>query len=318
MTRSAADAVIVTEDLGKTFGRTTALAALDLSIAAGEVFGYLGPNGAGKTTTLRLLMGMLRPTTGRAEVLGRDSWRDAVAVHRVVGYVPGEPFLYDKLTGRQHIQYIGALRRDTDDTHAVALSEQLDLDLHRPARALSKGNRQKLALVLAMMSRPPVLVLDEPTSGLDPIVQQEFQTLLREHTAEGGSVLLSSHVLGEVERVADRIGVLRAGRLVAVERIHQLRAKSLHHVSAQFGDDVSATEFTGIPGVHDLVVDGRSLTCKAPQSALDALLKRITRHAIVDLGCAEAELEETFLTYYGSGPDGAAEVLEPAGVRDVA
>jgi ABC-2 type transport system ATP-binding protein len=149
MTRSAAEAVIVTEDLGKTFGRTTALAALDLTIGAGEVFGYLGPNGAGKTTTLRLLMGMLRPSTGRAQVLGRDSWRDAVAVHRVVGYVPGEPCLYDKVTGRQHIEYIGALRRDADDRHALALAEQLDLDLHRAARALSKGNRQKLALVLA-------------------------------------------------------------------------------------------------------------------------------------------------------------------------
>ena len=314
MTRSEHDAVVRTEGLGKTFGRTTALTGLDLAVTAGEVFGYLGPNGAGKTTTLRLLMGMLRPSTGRAEILGRDSWRNAVAVHRTVGYLPGEPFLYEKLTGRQHIQYIAALRGQADDGRAVALADRLDLDLRRPARALSKGNRQKLALVLAMMSRPPVLILDEPTSGLDPIVQQEFQTLVREHTAEGGSVLLSSHVLGEVERVADRIGVLRAGRLVAVERIDSLRAKSLHHVSARFGDDVSAAEFTGIPDVRELVVQDRSLTCKAPQTALDALLKQIASHPVVDLGCAEAELEETFLTYYGSAPEPAAVVREPLGV----
>jgi ABC-2 type transport system ATP-binding protein len=254
---------------------------------------------------------MLRPSTGRAEVLGRDSWRDAVAVHRQVGYLPGEPVLYGKLTGHQHVEYFTALRRDPDDHRAVALAGRLDLDLGRPAHALSKGNRQKLALVLAMMSRPPVLILDEPTSGLDPIVQQEFQALVREHTAEGVTVLLSSHVLGEVERVADRIGVLRAGRLVAVERIDALRAKSLHHVSARFAEDVTAAEFSGVPGVRDLVVDGRSLTCSAPQTALDPLLKRIARHPIVDLGCAEAELEETFLTYYGSAAEQAPAVREP-------
>jgi ABC-2 type transport system ATP-binding protein len=306
--------VIRTEGLGKTFGRTTALTGLDLRVEAGEVFGYLGPNGAGKTTTLRLLMGMLRPSTGRSEVLGRDSWRDAVAVHREVGYLPGEPVLYGKLNGRQHVEYFSALRRAPDDRHAVALADRLELDLGRPARALSKGNRQKLAVVLAMMSRPRVLILDEPTSGLDPIVQQEFHALVREHTAEGGCVLLSSHVLGEVERVADRIGVLRTGRLVAVERIDSLRAKSLHHVSARFGDDVTAAEFSGIPEVRALVVDGRSLTCSAPQTALDALLRRIVRHPVVDLGCAEAELEETFLTYYGTGPEDAPTVREPVGV----
>jgi ABC-2 type transport system ATP-binding protein len=298
--------VIRTEGLSKTFGRTTALTDLDLEVRAGEVFGYLGPNGAGKTTTLRLLLGMLRPTAGRAEVLGHDAWRDSVAVRRVVGYLPGEPTLYGRLTGRQHVEYFLHLRGGADDKPALALAERLDLDLGRPARTLSKGNRQKLAVVLALMSAPPVLVLDEPTSGLDPLVQREFQALLREHTAGGGCVLLSSHVLAEVDRVADRIGVLRAGRLVAVERIDEMRAKSLHHVSARFGDAVAKAEFAGLPGVHDLVVDDRSMTCSAPQSALDALLKQITRHPVVDLGCVEAELEETFLTYYGNGTRDAA------------
>jgi ABC-2 type transport system ATP-binding protein len=303
---SAVDPVIRTEGLSMTFGRTRALVDLDLEVRAGEVFGYLGPNGAGKTTTLRLLMGMLRPTAGRGEVLGRDVWRESVAVRRVVGYLPGEPTLYPRLTGRQHVDYFLALRGQEDDKPARALAERLDLDMGRPARTLSKGNRQKLAVVLALMSAPPVLVFDEPTSGLDPLVQREFQAMLREHTAGGGCVLLSSHVLAEVDRVADRIGVLRAGRLVAVERIDEMRAKSLHHVSARFGDDVSAAEFAGLPGVHDLVVDGRSMSCSAPQTALDALLKQIARHPIVDLGCAEAELEETFLAYYGNGVTDAA------------
>jgi len=211
------EVVIRAAGLGKSFGATVALRDVDLIIGGGEVFGYLGPNGAGKTTTLRLLMGMLRPTAGRATVLGLDAWRDAVEVHHRVGYLPGEPALYGRLTGRQHVSYFGHLRRDADGKRAVLLADRLDLDLDRPARELSKGNRQKLAVVLAMMSGPELLVLGEPTSGLDPIVQQEFYALLREQTAAGGCVFLSSHVLGEVQRVADRIGVVRAGRLIAVE-----------------------------------------------------------------------------------------------------
>ncbi|WP_395729259.1 ABC transporter ATP-binding protein [Nakamurella sp.] len=292
--------------LGKSFGPTVALRDVNLTIGRGEVFGYLGPNGAGKTTTLRLLMGMLRPTAGRATVVGLDAWRDAVAVHRRVGYLPGEPALYDRLTGRQHVSYFGHLRRDPDGKRALVLADRLDLDLDRPARELSKGNRQKLAIVLAMMSRPELLVLDEPTSGLDPIVQREFHELLREQTGAGGSVLLSSHVLGEVQRVADRIGVVRAGRLIAVERMADLRAKSLHHVGARFGDDVSVGEFAALPGIRDLAVTERAMSCSAPQSALDGLLRQITRHPVVDLDCAEAELEETFLAYYGTGEPDAA------------
>jgi ABC-2 type transport system ATP-binding protein len=295
------DVAVRTFGLGKSFGATVALRDVDLTIGRGEVFGYLGPNGAGKTTTLRLLMGMLRPTAGRATVLGMDAWRDAVTVHRRVGYLPGEPAYYGRLTGRQHVSYFRHLRGDADDKLAVLLADRLHLDLDRPARELSKGNRQKLSVVLALMSGPDLLVLDEPTTGLDPIVQQEFHALLRELTAGGGSVLLSSHVLGEVQRVADRIGVVRAGRLIAVERMDDLRAKSLHHVEARFDDPVTAEEFSVVPDIRDLAVTGSVMTCSAPQSALDALLKKIARHPVVDLNCAEAELEETFLAYYGTG-----------------
>lgn len=291
---------VVLTGLGKRFGRTVALDDVTLAIEPGETFGYLGPNGAGKTTTIRLLMGMLRPTTGRAEVLGFDAWRDAVKVHRRVGYVSGEPALYPKLTGHQHVAYFGHLRDDAPGPRAGELAERLGLDLARAAGTLSRGNRQKLAVLLALMSRPALLVLDEPTSGLDPLVQQEFQAILREHVAAGGSALLSSHVLGEVQRVADRIGVVRNGRLIAVERLQDLQAKSLHRVRASFTEPVAAADFARIPGVLDLHVSDHTLSLQAPQPALDAILRQVTRHHVEDFECAEAELEETFLAYYGS------------------
>jgi ABC-2 type transport system ATP-binding protein len=284
----------------------TALSDVSLRIEGGEVFGYLGPNGAGKTTTLRLLMGMIRPTAGSATVLGLDAWRDSVEIHRRVGYLQGEATLYGNLTGRQHIDYFSHLRGIDDQSSALKLAGRLDLDLDHPARTLSKGNRQKVAVVLALMSAPQLLILDEPTSGLDPLIQQEFHAILREQAARGGSVLLSSHVLGEVQRVADRIGVVRAGRLIAVERLEELRCKSLHHIAARFADLVPADALGRLPGVSDMKVSGQVLTCTAPQSALNALLKEVARHDVADFECAEAELEETFLAYYGSGVDDAA------------
>lgn len=225
---------IRTLDLTKRFGTLLALDSVELNIVEGEIFGYLGPNGAGKSTTLRLLVGLLRPTAGSARVFGLDPWSSAPAVHRLIGYVPGELALYDRLTSRQHITFFGHLRGRPDDKAATVIADRLDLDLDRPVRTMSKGNRQKLALVLALMSSPQLLILDEPTGGLDPLVQHEFHAMMREHTAAGGTVLLSSHILSEVQQVADRVGVLREGRLIAVESLHELRQKSLHHVTAEF------------------------------------------------------------------------------------
>ena len=297
--------MVRTTGLSKSYGRLPALSDVSLCIGGGEVFGYLGPNGAGKTTTLRLLMGMIRPTAGSATVLGLDAWRDSVEIHRRVGYLQGEAALYDRLTGRQHISYFCHLRGTDDQSGALKMAARLELDLDQAARTLSKGNRQKVAVVLALMSAPQLLILDEPTSGLDPIVQQEFHAILREHTARGGSVLLSSHALGEVQRVADRIGVVRA-RPIAVERLEVLRGNSLHHISARFAGAVPAGAFGSLPDVRDLHVTGQVLTCTAPQSTLNALLKEVARHDIVDFECAEAELEETFLAYYGTGASDAA------------
>jgi ABC-2 type transport system ATP-binding protein len=219
----------------------------------------------------------------------------------VVGYVPGEPALYPRLTGLEHIDYLDHLRGRADRPRAQAVAERLGLDLSRRVRTLSRGNRRKLAVVLALMSEPHLLVLDEPTSGLDPLVQREFHALLRERTRGGGAVLLSSHILGDVQRVAERIGVVREGRLVAVERLADLSGESLHHVRASFADGVRAEEFEGIPGVRDLSVRGSTMTCSAPQSALDALRKTVSSRAVVDFECAEAELDEMFLAYYSGG-----------------
>lgn len=209
------EAIVRTMGLGKSFGSTVALRDVDLTIGRGEVFGYLGPNGAGKTTTLRLLLGMLRPTTGRASVLGLDAWRDAVAVHRRVGYLPGEPALYGKLSGRQHVAYFGHLRGAANDRRALSLADRLDLDLDRPAHELSKGNRQKLAVVLALMSGPELLVLDEPTSGLDPVSRDELTVIFRKLAEKGVAILFSTHITSDLEKCADAIAYIKDGELLA-------------------------------------------------------------------------------------------------------
>ena len=298
--------IVVTRGLCKRYGSTLALHDLDLEIERGEVFGYLGPNGAGKTTTLRLLMGLLRPTSGVAEVAGLDTWTDSVAVRSHVGYLSGEPALYGRLTGHQHVQYLGNLRGVPSRSKAAELAERLDLDLTRPSQDLSKGNRQKLALLLALMPEPELLILDEPTGGLDPLAQQEFHALVREHTSRGGTVLLSSHILSEVQRVADRVGVLREGELIAVDRLADLRERSLHHIRATFATAVDGADFSGIPGLRNLRVEDHTLACSAPETTLDALLKEVSRHTVLDFECAEAELEETFLTFYTKEAVGAS------------
>ncbi|GAB3055566.1 ABC transporter ATP-binding protein [Intrasporangium mesophilum] len=302
----AGELLLETSGLGKRFGRSWALRGLSLAIERGEVFGYLGPNGAGKTTTIRLLLGLLRPTAGSAAVCGHDAWRDSVAVRRRVGYLPGEPATYGRMTGRQHVEYLSRLRGQPWFPRADELAARLVLDLDRPARDLSRGNRQKLALVLALMPPVDLLVLDEPTSGLDPLAQQEFHVLLREHAASGGAVLLSSHVLSEVQRVADRVGVLRSGELIAVDRLDQLRSRSLHHIHATFEDPVDAADFASLPDVRDVMVADHTMTCSAPEDALDSVVKALGRHTLRDLTCTEAELEETFLAYYGTGDHHAA------------
>jgi len=292
------DLVIRTGELTKRFGRVLALDGLSLDVRAGEVLGFLGPNGAGKTTTLRLLMGYLRPTAGSARVLGLDSWRDRVAIHARTGYLPGEVRLWPRMSARQIAGHLARLRGLHHDQGTADLAKRLDVDLDRPVGELSKGNRQKAGVLLALLGHPELLLLDEPTSGLDPLAQAEFHAILRERAAAGAAVMLSSHILSEVERVADRVAIIRSGRLLMTESMAGLRQKARHWVEVRFGSPPPPDAFAAVPGITDVRLDGTLLRCTM-QGAVDPLVKALSRYHVVDLNSHEADLEETFLALYG-------------------
>jgi len=292
------DLVIQAGALGKRFGRVLALDGLSLEVRAGEVLGFLGPNGAGKTTTLRLLMGYLRPTAGSARVLGLDSWRDSVAIHARTGYLPGDVRLWPRLSARQIAGHLARLRGLSHDQPIADLAKRLDVDLDRPVGELSKGNRQKAGVLLALLGDPDLLLLDEPTSGLDPLVQAEFHAILRERVEAGAAVMLSSHVLSEVERIADRVAIIRSGRLLMTESLAGLREKARHSVEVRFGSPPPPGAFAAVPGITDVRLDGTLLRCTM-QGVVDPLIKKLSRYHVLDLNSREADLEETFLALYG-------------------
>ena len=296
--------VIRLEGLTKSYGRSRGVVDLDLEVQGGEVFGYLGPNGAGKTTTIRLLLDLIRPTAGRALVLGIEPRRGGPALRRQIGYLAGDPALYLRMTGRQLLSYLGNLRGLEGPAAFEGLAERLDLDLSRPIGDLSRGNRQKVALIQAFLHSPQLLVLDEPTSGLDPLMQREFYRLVAEAKAEGRTVFLSSHVLGEVERIADRVGIVREGRLVVVEGLEALKAKALRRLEIHFAGPVPREEFAALPGVQNVVVEDGLLTATAVGS-IDRLIKAAARYEVTNLVTHEADLEELFLRYYEGAGDAA-------------
>ena len=245
---ASATQAIRTEQLSKRYGATLALDALDLSVAAGEVYGYLGPNGAGKTTTIRLLLGLHRPTAGRAELFGIDAWADPVAAHRRLAYVAGEPFLWPSLTGAETFEFLARVRGETDTAYRDELVERFELDTAKKVRALSKGNRQKVQLIAALATRADLLLLDEPTSGLDPLMEVVFRECVEEAKGRGQAVLLSSHILSEVEALCDRVGILRAGRLVDEGTLAELRHLGAQTVEVTFAGE--APELGPLPGVE--------------------------------------------------------------------
>jgi ABC-2 type transport system ATP-binding protein len=291
-------AVVRAESLTKRYGRLLALDRLSLEVRAGEVLGFLGPNGAGKTTTLRLLMGFLRPTAGSARVHGLDAWRDRVAVHARTGYLPGDVRLWPRMTAREAAGHLARLRGLGHDPGITDLAKRLDVDLDRPVRELSRGNRQKAGLLLALLGEPGLLLLDEPTSGLDPLIQQEFHHVLRERVEAGAAVMLSSHVLSEVEHVADRVAIIRAGRLLMAESLATLRERARHTVEVRFASAPPPDAFAGVPGIRDVRLEGPVLRCTM-QGVVDPLVKTLGRYTITDLNSREADLEETFLALYG-------------------
>ena len=296
---------IETSGLSKTYpGGVQALSGLDLRLEHGEVLGFLGPNGAGKSTTIRLLLDLIRPTAGAARILGLNAQVDSVEVRRQVGYVPGDLRLSDQLTGREQLDSLVRLRGSVDRSLRDELCRRFGVVLDRPIRALSRGNRQKIGLVQAFMHRPQVLVLDEPTSGLDPLLQEEFRVLLRETADDGRAVFLSSHSLDEVQHVADRVAIIRAGRLVAVESVDSLRDKALRHVTIRFAGPADPVPFAELAGVQVESIDGDVLRVSAPEAAMDGVVKAAARSTIVDLVSAPADLEEIFLDRYREVGDG--------------
>ncbi len=295
--------IIATEGLTRRYGRSRGVSELSFAVEPGEVFGYLGPNGAGKTTTIRLLLGLIRSTSGRATVFGQDCWRQAVAIHARLGNLPGELALYDGLSGREVLRYLAGLRDGVDWAYVLKLAERLDCDLAKPVHALSHGNKQKIGLIQAFMARPDLLILDEPTTGLDPLIQHEFYGLVEEARAAGQTVFLSSHILPEVERVCDRVGIIRQGRLVAVEQVAALKARALRRLEVTFAGPVPAEAFAAMPGVRDLELEGSHLRCHV-MGALDGIVKAVAQFTVVDLASHEPSLEEVFLTYYGAGGGG--------------
>ena len=287
-----------TESLTKHYGEVKALIDLSLEVRMGEVFGFLGPNGSGKTTMIRTVLDLIRPTEGRAEILGMDTHEEAVEIRNHIGYVPGDLAMYPNLTGRDTLTYFANLRGGVDWSYVDELAERLSVDLDVKVGDYSSGNRQKVGIIQAFMNRPQVLVMDEPSTGLDPLVQREFQEMMREVAAEGRCVFLSSHTLSEVQRVADRVGIIRHGRLVDVESVHDLRSKAIRRVELFFDTDIDASIFEAVAGVREAKANQTSIVLSF-DGHMDQLLKTATDHYhLVDINSQEADLEEIFLTYY--------------------
>lgn len=306
------ETAIRTTALVKRYGRDRGLDGLDLEVRRGEVYGFVGPNGAGKTTTIRLLLDLLRPTSGEVEVLGEQPRHAGVALRRRVGYLPGDFVVNGRQSGAELLGHLAHLRGGVPAQRITALAARLDLDLDRRIRSLSKGNRQKLGLVQAFMHDPELLVLDEPTSGLDPLLQQEFLVMVGESRAAGQTVFMSSHVLSEVQRASDRVGFVRDGRMVGVEPVERLRERAVRRVEIAFDGDPGAVddaalarEFAALPGVSEVSVEGGVLRCRLHGRA-DPLVRAAAGHSVASLLAEEPDLEELFLAYYHAQPPGPA------------
>ncbi|MFI7441901.1 ABC transporter ATP-binding protein [Nonomuraea indica] len=289
---------IEVEGLVKSFGRVRALDGLDLSVRTGEVHGFLGPNGAGKSTTIRTLLGLLRADSGRTVLLGGDPWREAVDLHRRLAYVPGDVSLWPGLTGGEVIDLLGRLRGGLDRARRAELLERFELDPRKKARTYSKGNRQKVALVAAFASDAELLILDEPTSGLDPLMEAVFQQCVAEEKERGRTVLLSSHILSEVEALCDRVTIIRRGSTVETGPLSQLRGLARSRVTAELASPPNG--LTRMPDLHGVKVDGNRISFEVDRTRLDAALAELIRVGVRDLTCAPPSLEDLFLRHYES------------------
>lgn len=291
------DTAVRTEALTKHFGNVAALDHLNLEVARGEVVGYLGPNGAGKTTTIRLLLGLSRPTEGRAEIFGLDCQRQPVQTHRRLAFVAGEANLWPSLTGAETLALLGRVHGQVEGAYRDELIERFDLDPTKKVRAYSKGNHQKVILIAALMVRPDLLVLDEPTSGLDPLMEQAFRHCVREARDRGQTIFLSSHMMSEVEALCDRVGILRDGKLVEMGTLAEMRHLSALTVEARF--EGAIPDLSVVPGVSALEVDGSTLHCQV-RGSIEPLMKALAAADVTELLSREPSLEELFLAQYGA------------------
>ena len=289
---------IHTAGLTKHYGKVEALVDLDLSIDRGEIFGFLGPNGAGKTTTIRTLMDEIRPTSGTATIVGLDTHADSVEIRNHIGYIPGDLAMYPNLTGKDTLTYFANLRGGVDWAYVDELAARLEADLSKKVGDLSTGNRQKVGIIQAFMSKPQVYMMDEPSSGLDPLVQREFQGMMKGAVADGATIFLSSHTLSEVQRVADRVGIIRTGHLVAVEGVQALRSKAIRRVDLYFDNSVDASVFEPINGVRDVESRNHHVSLSFDGSMEELLRVATSDYTLTDINTQEADLEEIFLTYY--------------------
>jgi len=290
-------AVIEVRKLTKRYGSARGVDDLTFEVAGGEAFGFLGPNGAGKTTTIRTLLDFIRPTSGTVRIFGMDPRREGVRVHRRLGYLPGELALYEQMTGADLLRAFAELRGGVAWSAVSDLADRLGLDLSRRIHELSHGNKQKIGLIQAFMHRPDLLILDEPTQGLDPLVQQTFYAMVEEERRRGAAILLSSHVMPEVERVCDRVGIIREGHLATVADIGELKAKALRRIEFHFDEPVPASAFEGLPGVKEVSAHGDSVLLSV-EGAVDAVVKAAAAYDVVSLETREPNLEEAFLAFY--------------------
>lgn len=296
-----ANRIIVTESLTKHYGKTVGVEDLDLEVEEGEIYGFLGPNGAGKTTTLRMLMGLIQPTSGKGTILGYDTWSQSIDVKRNAGYLPGDAALYQELTGEAHIRFISNFNGH-DEKNGFELASRLELELGKRVEDYSRGMKQKLALILALMKKPPILIMDEPTNALDPLTQHELYELLREYREGGTTVLFSSHNLPEVERVCSRVGIIRDGHLSRVERIEEFDVKRMRNVEITFTGRVP-DGLDDIPGVSNVDISGDRVQLKL-KGIIDPLIKKIAQYNVVDLNLTHASLEDIFLEFYEKNEGG--------------
>jgi ABC-2 type transport system ATP-binding protein len=296
---------IVTDRLTKTYGANRGIHHVDLSVEEGEIFGFLGPNGAGKSTTMRTLLGFMAPTSGSGRIFGLDIVTDSVAIRRHVGNLPGEFAMEDRMTGRELVKLYAGLRGITDLSYAEEVAARLDADLDRPTRRLSRGNKQKIGLITALFHQPRLIMLDEPTAGLDPLVQDTFLELIVEAKGRGQTVFFSSHVLPEIERVADRVGIIREGELVATESPRELTARAFRHVALSFADPVDPAvieRFGNLPGVDHVEVTGNQHLAFQAHGDINAIIRLAGEHDLAAMDIERPSLEELFIRYYDSAP----------------